>query len=96
MRTKAQARKDSNKALARGRAVHQRKAAERKVKLSEECLNVMREAIGDDTLMAMVQAQLEKAMEGDTKAFDVVGKYFFGGGKIDLREVEAPSILKRK
>lgn len=84
------------RAINKAREVKSEGTAKKKVVLSETCLDTMRKALGDEELTQMVATLVEQAKDGDVRSFEAISKLFFGGGKVDLRDVEAPSILARR
>lgn len=52
--------------------------------------------INIDDVREVAREVMRQCMAGDPKAREWFGKYLLANGKLDLRELTSPSILKRK
>jgi len=80
--------------LKKGREIGAEKKA-KKARTSQAFMKAMVGQISSTQMKKLMKKTMEQAMDGDPKAREWLGKYFFGNGKFDLRDLGAPSILKR-
>lgn len=67
----------------------------RKARTAQSYLKAVVGQITRAQMKALANKVMEQAMKGDPKAREWLGKYVLGNGKFDLRDLGAPSILKR-
>ena len=68
----------------------------KKRRTSEKYMQAVVEEIGTDAVRDVVRVILESALDGDKAAWDWLGKFVLGNGKISLSDLASPGILKRK
>ena len=78
---------------ARGRA--KLRKDKNKARISQSYLAIIVSEIGIEDVQAVARRAVEDAKDGDAKAREWLGKYVLGNGKLDLRDLSRPSILKR-
>jgi hypothetical protein len=68
----------------------------KKRRTSEKYMQAVVEEIGTDAVRAVVQKILEEALDGNRDAWNFLGRFILGNGKISLSDLASPGILKRK
>jgi len=68
----------------------------KKRRTSEKYMQAVVEEIGTDAVRDVVRVILEEAVDGNRDAWNWLGKFVLGGGKISLSDLASPGILKRK
>ena len=67
-----------------------------KSRTAQSYLRAVVDEIDMDDVRAVARTVIEKALKGDAKAIDWIGKYVLGNGRISLIDLSSPSILARK